>query len=109
MTRSGPWILGSSAPPGPSGTVSWPSRLVVGVEAGSLEVQPGLQVVDVEGFAERLPESLGVPPDYVKVVLAHREALNLYRLSNRNWTYLSPSAGLITSGERTGRFRTGGN
>ncbi len=28
-------------------------------------------------------------------------------LSNRNWTYLSPSAGLITAGERTGRFRTG--
>jgi putative NADH-flavin reductase len=77
--------------------------------AGSLEVKPGLQVVDIEGFAERLPETPGVAQEYVKVVLAQREALNLYRQSNRNWTYLSPSAGLITSGERTNRFRIGGN
>lgn len=50
-----------------------------------------------------------MPPDYVTVILAHREALNLYRLSNRNWTYLSPSAGLVRPGERTGRFRVGGD
>ncbi|MEX5637367.1 NAD(P)-dependent oxidoreductase [Parafrankia sp. FMc2] len=85
------------------------TRLIVVGGAGSLEVEPGQQLVDLEGFAEGLPAALGVPADYVKVVLAHREALNLYRLSNRKWTYLSPSAGLITSGERTGRFRTGAN
>jgi putative NADH-flavin reductase len=85
------------------------TRLIVVGGAGSLEVKPGLQVVDVEGFAEGLPEALGVPPEYMRVVRAHREALNVYRLSNRNWTYLSPSAGLITAGKRTARFRVGGN
>jgi uncharacterized protein len=65
------------------------TRLIVVGGAGSLEVKPGLQVVDVEGFAERLPDALGLPPEYVKVARAHREALNLYRMSNRNWTYLS--------------------
>jgi putative NADH-flavin reductase len=85
------------------------TRLIVLGGAGSLEVKPGLQVLDVDGFAERLPEALGVPPEYVRVVRAHREALNLCRQSNRNWTYLSPSAGLITSGKRTGRFRIGGD
>ena len=85
------------------------TRLIVVGGAGSLEIRPGLQVVDVDGFAEGLPEALGVPPEYVKVVRAHRDALNHYRTSNRNWTYLSPSAGLVLPGERTGRFRVGGN
>ncbi|WP_084430740.1 NAD(P)-dependent oxidoreductase [Kibdelosporangium aridum] len=85
------------------------TRLLIVGGAGSLEVQPGLQVVDVDGFTEQLPAALGVPPEYSKVVLAHREALNLYRLSNRDWTYLSPSAALVKSGDRTGRFRTGTN
>jgi len=84
-------------------------RLIVVGGAGSLEVQPGLQVVDMPGFAEQLPKQLGVPQEYSKVVLAHREALHAYRLSNRNWTYLSPSAGLVQPGARTGRFRVGGN
>jgi putative NADH-flavin reductase len=85
------------------------TRLIVVGGAGSLEVRPGLQVVDVDGFAEGLPDALGVPPEYVRVVRAHREALNRYRTSNRNWTYLSPSAGLVLPGKRTGRFRVGGN
>jgi len=38
----------------------------------------------------------------------HRDALNVYRTSNRLWTYLSP-AGSIYAGERTGRFRLGGD
>ncbi len=85
------------------------TRLLIVGGAGSLEVEPGLQLVDVDDFAEQLPALLGVPPEYSKVVLAHREALNLYRLSNRDWTYVSPSAALVNSGERTGRFRTGAN
>ncbi|NRN69348.1 NAD-dependent epimerase/dehydratase [Kibdelosporangium sp. 4NS15] len=83
------------------------TRLLVIGGAGSLEVQPGLQLMDMPGFAGQLPDALGVPAEYHKVVLAHREALNLYRLSNRDWTYLSPSAALIKPGERTARFRTG--
>ncbi|TYB61834.1 NAD(P)H-binding protein [Nonomuraea sp. PA05] len=85
------------------------ARLIVVGGAGSLEVRPGLQVADAEGFAEGLPELLGVPAEYIKVVLAHREALALYRLSNRNWTYLSPSAARVDPGTRTGRFRVGGD
>ncbi|MBV9546599.1 MAG: NAD(P)H-binding protein [Chloroflexi bacterium] len=83
------------------------TRLIVVGGGASLEVQPGLQAMDVDGFAEQLPEMLGVPSEYFTVMLAHRDALNLYRLSNRNWTYLSPSAGQIASGQRTGRFRIG--
>jgi uncharacterized protein len=41
-------------------------------------------------------------------VRGHRDALNTYRLSDRLWTYLSP-AEQIYPGERTGRFRIGGN
>jgi uncharacterized protein len=84
-------------------------RAIVVGGAGSLEVRPGLQVVDTPGFADGLPDALGVPVDYVRVVLAHRAALELYRLSDRLWTYLSPSAGRVDHGRRTGRFRIGGN
>jgi uncharacterized protein len=84
-------------------------RLVVIGGAGSLEVAPGRRVVDVEGFAENLPAALDVPADYVKAVLAGVEALALYRLSDRNWTYVSPSAGRVQAGKRTGRFRIGGD
>jgi uncharacterized protein len=84
-------------------------RLVVIGGAGSLEVAPGRRVVDLDGFAESLPGSLGVPAEYVRVVRAHVDALDLYRLSDRNWTYVSPSAGLVQPGKRTGRFRIGGD
>lgn len=84
-------------------------RVIVMGGAGSLEVAPGLTVVETEGFAEGLPEGLGVPVEYVKAVSAGVEALNRYRTSNRNWTYISPSAGRIEPGERTGRFRIGGD
>jgi hypothetical protein len=57
-----------------------------------------LQTPDVDGFPEQLPEMLGVPSEYFKVMLAHWEALNLYRLSDPNWSYLSPSAGALTPG-----------
>jgi putative NADH-flavin reductase len=84
-------------------------RSIVIGGAGSLEVAPGRRVVDIEGFADNLPAALGVPMDYVRAVRAHIEALDLYRLSDRNWTYVSPSAGLVQPGKRTGRFRIGGD
>ncbi|MGN9842697.1 NAD(P)-dependent oxidoreductase [Nonomuraea sp. H19] len=109
-TIANAWVLPAAARALLTALEGHPStRLIVVGGAGSLEVEPGLQVVDMEGFADQLPETLGVPPEYVKVVLAHREALHLYRLSNRKWTYLSPSAGLIKPGARTGRFRIGGD
>lgn len=83
-------------------------RVIAVGGAGSLEIAPGRQIVDGGAEFDRgLVEDLGVPMAYGAVVRALRDALNLYRQSNRNWTYLSPSAGLIRSGERTGRFRVG--
>ncbi|MER5876186.1 hypothetical protein ABT119_09690 [Streptomyces sp. NPDC001910] len=42
------------------------------------------------------------------MVRGHRDALNVLRTSNRLWIYFSP-AGDIAPGERTGRFRLGGD
>ncbi|MFI9511001.1 NAD(P)-dependent oxidoreductase [Nocardia sp. NPDC052566] len=77
--------------------------------AGSLEIAPGLLLVDGPDFDRGLVENLRVPVEYRKAVQAGVDALNLYRLSNRNWTYVSPSSGRINPGERTGRFRIGGD
>src|SRR5262249_44561989 len=73
--------------------------LVVG-GAGSLEVAPGVQLVDTPMF----------PAAWKDLALAHRDALNVYRTEagELDWTYLSPPA-LIEPGERTGRFRLGGD
>jgi putative NADH-flavin reductase len=85
-------------------------RLIAVGGAGSLEVAPGVQLLDTgDEFIRNLTEVLDVPAEYVEVVRALRDALNVYRLSNRNWTYLSPSSGRIIPGERTGRFRIGGD
>src|SRR6266567_6775194 len=82
-------------------------RLIVVGGAGSLEIASGLQAVDAPDMEARL-ERVGIPAAYKVAVLAHRDALNEYRQSNRNWTYLSPPAE-IRPGERTGRFRLGEN
>ncbi|MFC3573577.1 NAD(P)-dependent oxidoreductase [Streptomyces yaanensis] len=74
-------------------------RLVVVGGAGSLEVAPGQALVDQPDFPEAVrPEAL-----------AHSEVLEYYRtLDDLDWTYVSPAA-LIGPGERTGRFRVGGD
>ncbi|WP_213294892.1 NAD(P)-dependent oxidoreductase [Paraburkholderia sacchari] len=73
------------------------ARLVVVGGAGSLEVAPGVQLVDTEGF----------PDAYKPIALAHRVALNYYRtVTDLDWTFFAPAA-LIAPGERTGKFRTG--
>jgi putative NADH-flavin reductase len=71
-------------------------RLVVVGGAGSLEVAPGVQLVDTPAF----------PAAWKPVALAHHEALALYRAADLDWTYVSPAA-LIAPGTRTGRYRTG--
>lgn len=74
-------------------------RLVVVGGAGSLEVAPGVQLVDTAGF----------PDAYKPIALAHRVALNEYRkVTDLDWTFFAPAA-LIAPGERTGTFRTGAN
>jgi putative NADH-flavin reductase len=72
-------------------------RLLFVGGAGSLEVKPGVQSVDLPGF----------PTEYKQGALATREALNMLRKEpNLDWSFLSPSADLFP-GQRTGKFRLG--
>ncbi len=74
-------------------------RLIIVGGAGSLEIAPGVQLVDTPDF----------PEAYKAVALAHREALKAYqKTTDLDWTFASPSAE-ITPGERTGKFRTAKN
>lgn len=78
-------------------------RLLVVGGAGSLYVAPGVQLVDTEGFAAQ------VPPNVVPGARAARDALTeLQAETGLDWTFLSPPA-LLAPGERTGRYRTGGD
>ena len=71
-------------------------RLVVLGATGTLEVTPGLQLVDLPEF----------PPEYRPVAIAHREALDLYRgeASALQWTVITPPA-LVEFGPHTGNYR----
>jgi len=74
-------------------------RLIIVGGAGSLQVSPGVQLVDTPGF----------PEAYKPSALAAREALKVYQKEkDLEWTYFSPAAE-IAPGERTGKFRTGTN
>jgi putative NADH-flavin reductase len=85
-------------------------RLIVVGGGGSLEIEPGVRLIDTgEAFTKILTEVLEVPAEYREVVQAQVDVLSLCRLSNRQWTYISPDAGRINSGERTGRYRIGGD
>lgn len=72
-------------------------RLIVVGGAGSLEVAPGVQLVDTPSF----------PTGWMAIALAHRDVLPLLKESDLDWSYFSPAA-LIEPGQRTGRFRLGG-
>jgi hypothetical protein len=74
-------------------------RLIVVGGAGSLEVEPGVRLVDTPA----------IPPEWRPGVLAQADALAIY-LQNEtvDWTYVSPAAS-IEPGERTGVFRVGGD
>lgn len=76
--------------------ISGIDRLLAVGGAGSLEVAPGVQIVDTPGF----------PEAWKPIALAHRNALGILRESDINWTSFSP-AGVIEPGERTGKFRLG--
>jgi uncharacterized protein len=71
-----------------------PRLLIVG-GAGSLEVAPGVELINTSSF----------PEAWKPIAQAHHEALQLLRFSDVNWTYLSPAA-FFEPGERTGKFRT---
>ncbi len=72
-------------------------RLIAVGGAGSLLVAPGVQLVDAPNF----------PAEWKPIALAHRDALEILRNSSLDWTSVSPAAE-IAPGERTGKFRVGG-
>jgi uncharacterized protein len=73
------------------------ARLLVVGGAGSLEVAPGLQMLDAPDF----------PAQWKATAEGARQALQLLRQEPElNWIMLSPSA-MITPGERSGKFRLG--
>ena len=75
-----------------------PRLLVVG-GAGSLEVAPGRELIDTPNF----------PAAYKASAEGARQALKMLRDERElDWTMLSPSA-VIAPGERTGKFRLGGD
>jgi uncharacterized protein len=72
--------------------------LVVG-GAGSLEVAPGVRLIDTPEF----------PAMYKAEAAAGGAFLDLLRRETKlDWTFLSPSA-LFVPGERTGKYRLGGD
>lgn len=72
--------------------------LVVG-GAGSLEVAPGVQLVDTPHF----------PKEWKDAASGLRDALSEIRKErDLDWTFFSPAA-LLQPGERTGKFRLGGD
>ncbi|WP_131769991.1 NAD(P)-dependent oxidoreductase [Candidatus Protofrankia californiensis] len=83
-------------------------RLIVIGGAGSLEIEPGLVRADSDEHLHASLDLLGLPREYAAAVRGHRDALNVLRTSNRLWTYFSPAEN-IAPGERTGRFRIGGD
>ena len=75
------------------------ARLLVVGGAGSLEIASGEALVDTPDF----------PAAYKPEALAGRDCLNVLRGETElDWTFLSPSA-LLLPGERTGKFRLGGD
>jgi putative NADH-flavin reductase len=75
-------------------------RLLVVGGAGSLEVAPGLALMDAPGF----------PDAYKGEATEGRDSLAVYRseAEGLDWTFVSPAAE-IHPGERTGRYRTTGD
>lgn len=75
-------------------------RLVVAGGAGSLLVGAGQRLVDTPDF----------PDDYKPEAFAAADALEIFRAYDGpvDWSYLSPAA-VLEPGERTGRYRLGGD
>lgn len=71
-------------------------RLIVVGGAGSLEVSPGVPLMNTPQF----------PAAWKPVAQAQCEALGVYRESDVNWTYFSPAM-MTDPGAKTGHYRTG--
>ena len=74
-------------------------RLIAVGGAGTLEVAPGVLLLQTPQF----------PAKYELVAQAHATALNTFRQNaTLDWTFVSPAA-FIEPGERSGKFRLGGD
>ena len=74
-------------------------RLLIVGGAGSLEVAPGVRLVDTPDFHD----------EWKPEALAQAAALDFYRgVDDLDWTYVSPAA-YVHPGERTGHYRLGGD
>lgn len=73
-------------------------RLIVVGGAASLEVAPGVTLLD----------SGHLPAEWVPIATSHANALQILQASDINWSYFSPAA-YFGPGERTGKFRLGKN
>jgi putative NADH-flavin reductase len=71
-------------------------RLLVVGGAGTLEVAPGVSLIN----SGHLPEA------WRPIAISHAKALDVLKASDIDWTYLSPAA-YFEPGERTGKFRLG--
>jgi uncharacterized protein len=71
-------------------------RLIVVGGAGTLDVAPGVRLMDSPDFIE----------EYRPLAVAHLEAYNAYKASNLDWSFVCPAAE-IAPGERTGNFQVG--
>jgi putative NADH-flavin reductase len=65
--------------------------------AGSLEVAPGVKLIDTPEFPAIYKAEAGKGGEFLELLKQEKDL---------DWTYLSPSA-LFVAGERTGKFRLG--
>jgi len=67
--------------------------------AGSLEIQPGVQLVDTPNFPEAYKPGAKAARDYLNILKTETEL---------DWTFLSPAIEMSPAhpGERTGKYRT---
>ncbi|TDE17656.1 NAD(P)-dependent oxidoreductase [Dyadobacter psychrotolerans] len=74
-------------------------RLLVIGGAGSLEVAPGVQLIDTPQFPEEYKAGAGAARDYLNILKTENEL---------DWTFLSPAIEMHpgTSGVRKGTYRT---
>lgn len=73
-------------------------RLLIVGGAGTLEIRPGVMRLDDPSY----------PAQYRAQGVRQKVALETFRASSLDWTYVSPAV-LFNSGERTGRYRIGGD
>lgn len=74
-------------------------RLLVVGGAGGLEVREGERVVDAPEFPEQFKATARATAEFLNVLCREPEL---------DWAFLSPAA-MLTPGERTGKFRLGGD